>query len=123
MPAGQILVQALLDQNFHVGAGGQWYRDHNSGNGDVGDNHTHLIGDESSPGYDPVNNRNPARLLSVSKVELKIRLAGREITRVWLLRTPSGDFLMPHHGPSVNKEEAQIARRLYDALPSVLVAE
>jgi hypothetical protein len=123
MPPGQIAVQELLDQNFHLGAGGQWYRDHNYGNRDVGDNHTHLIGDTITPGYHPVTNRNPAQVLTVSKIELKIRLEGRPVTRVWLIRAVAGDFLLPHHGPGVNREEATIARRLYDALPSVLVAE
>jgi hypothetical protein len=120
---GQIGTAELLAMNFYVGAGGQWYRNNSSGNGDHGDNHTHLIGTESAPGYNPTTNPNPATVLTVSKIEFKIRLAGRPIKRVWLIRTPDGDFLMPHMPQDLNAEERRIARNLYDVLPPALSAE
>lgn len=120
---GQILTNKLKELNFHQGAGGQWYRAHSSGNGDPSDNHTHLIGTSSTPGYDPVRNPKPDELLTVTDVEFKIRLTGQDISRVWLVRTVEGDFLMPHHRPGTSKEVARIARQLYDALPSELSAE
>ena len=123
MPPGQISRSDLQDENFYVGAAGQWYRDHNWGNGDAGDNHTHLIGAMQQVGYHPVNNPHPPQVLVVNQIELKIRLTGRGIKRIWLVRTQAGDFLMPHLPEGTNNEEAAIARRLFDALPRSLNAE
>jgi hypothetical protein len=66
---------------------------------------------------------NPPQAITVSKIEFKIRLAGRPIKRVWLIRTPDGDFLMPHMPQDLNAEERRIARNLYDVLPPALSAE
>ncbi|MCF3946567.1 hypothetical protein AiwAL_09030 [Acidiphilium sp. AL] len=123
MPPGRISRLELEADNFHEGAGGQWYRDHNYGNRDVGDNHTHLIGVMRTFGYDPVTNPRPPEILVVDRIEFKIRLAGRNVCRVWLIKTTEGDFLMPVLPRGINTEEARIARRLFDALPSSLSAE
>ncbi|MGH6680113.1 MAG: hypothetical protein ACREDL_14575 [Bradyrhizobium sp.] len=123
MPPGRISRSELEADNFYEGAGGQWYRTHNYGNGDAADNHTHLIGTMAAVGYDPVRNPHPPEVLTVERIELKIRLTGRDIRRVWLLRTPEGDFLMPHHDQGINLEEVRTARRLFDALPRSLNAE
>ena len=113
----------LQEYNFHPGAGGQWYRNSNWGNGDVADNHTHLIGVTVQPAYHPVNNPNAPAFLDVNQIELKIRCNNRPITRVWLVQTAHGDFLLPQYNSGVGPEEKQVARRLYDALPNELRAE
>ncbi|MEI6162574.1 MAG: hypothetical protein WCP77_22310 [Roseococcus sp.] len=120
-----ITADELKDLNFSEGASGQWYRTHARGNGDPSDNHTHLIGRNWSDGYDPSRRGSGIAKLEVEKVEFKIRCTGRGIMRVWLVRMTEGEFKLPIfaaiHG--LNQEEREIARALYDVLPSKIRAE
>lgn len=125
MPLISMTIDELKELNFHPGAGGQWYRDHSRGNGDPSDNHTHLIGRNHTEGYDPSRRGSGIDTLQVEKIEFKMRLTGRGIMRVWLVRMTDGTFKLPIFAQiqGLNAEEREVARALYDVLPSKLRAE
>ncbi|MDB5373739.1 MAG: hypothetical protein JWP04_2381 [Belnapia sp.] len=120
MPLVTLTNAELLAGEFYAGAGGQWYCNSGLGNRDNGDNHMHLMGTTSTPGYDPVNNRNPATVLAVERVELKLRCPGQPIQRVWLLRMVSGVFAMPINLQGLNRMEELIAAEMFAMLPAAL---
>jgi hypothetical protein len=122
MPLISILHSELIKLGYVDDAGGQWYKYPEGCPDDMkGDNHVHLIGKTSSPGYDPVRNRNPAKVLTVEKIELKLRFLNRNIQRVWLIRQEGGSFSLPIKVPNyLNQAEIDFAVTLYDDVPAKL---
>jgi hypothetical protein len=123
MPLISMSHSDLKDLGYVDDAGGQWYKYPDGCPENMrGDNHVHLIGKSSSPGYDPVRNRNPAKILTVEKVELKMRFDRRNIQRVWLIRQESGVFSLPIKVPNyLNDAEREFALSLFnDDVPTKL---
>lgn len=120
MPLVTLTETELRAGEFYPGAGGQWYCNSGLGNRDNGDNHMHLMGTTSTPGYDPVRNPNPQNALTVDRVELKLRCAGQPIQRVWLLRMVNGTFAMPINLQGCNRMEELIAAEMFAMLPAAL---
>ena len=118
----------LIESGFERDAGGQWYQYSLMGNWgkrpengswvaqSKPDNHTHLMGNNVTPGYDPVTTPNPEPSLDVTRVELKLR-AGDEIRRVWLNRRNDGKFDAPLLRGALTMQETAIAREMFALLP------
>ena len=62
----------LKKAGFEKGQGAHWYNPKKSS-----DEHAHLMGTNTTPGYDPVTNKNPPEFLKVEKVEIKVSVKNR----------------------------------------------